>query len=145
MGHPASRPIDADSRLTNRWSLAMSNTVYGYDKVGNLTNVTYVSSHSLSYSYDNINELTSMSDGVGTTTFTYTPGQQLASETGPWTDDVVAYTYNDRLRTVLDLQQPDASEWVQNYGYDLATRMTTLTSPAGAFSCRCQSLIFVFF
>jgi RHS repeat-associated protein len=125
---------DADNRLTNRWSIAKGNTAYAYDNGGNLTNVTYVSSHSLSFGYDNINELTSMSDGVGTTTFTYTPGGQLASESGPRASDMVAYTYTDRLRTASALQQPYASEWSQTYGYDLAARMTTLTSPSGTFS-----------
>ena len=74
-----------------------------------------------------------MSDGIGTTTFTYTTGGQLASESGPWASDTVTYTYYDRLRTNMNLQQPSASAWVQSYGFDLAARMTSLTSPAGTF------------
>ncbi len=35
---------------------------------------------------------------------------------------------------MFDLQQPNASPWVQNYDYDMAYRMNGLTSPAGAFS-----------
>jgi RHS repeat-associated protein len=88
----------------------------------------------LKFAYDNINELIAMSDAVGTTAFTYTEGQQLASETGPWSDDAVNYTYYDRLRTVLNLEQPEAAAWVQDYSYDLAYRMTGITSPAGTFS-----------
>jgi len=125
---------DADNRLTNRWSLAKSNAVYAYDAVGDLTNVTYHTSQSLSFSYDAINELINMADGIGTTTFTYTPAGQLASESGPWASDNISYTYADRLRTALNLQQPNTSAWVQNYVFDLAYRMTGLTSPAGAFS-----------
>jgi RHS repeat-associated protein len=125
---------DADSRLINRWSLAMGNTVYAYDSVGNLTNVTYHSSHALTFSYDAMNRLTTMSDGIGTTTFTYTPIGQLASENGPWASDTVTYTYSGRLRTELTLQQPAASAWVENYAYDMAYRMTGLTSPAGSFT-----------
>lgn len=130
---------DANNRLTNRWSLAKSNTVYGYDSVGNLTGVSYAqavapTNKPLAFSYDNINELVSMADGIGTTTFSYTSGQQLASETGPWTSDAVAYTYSDRLRSVLNLQQPNASAWVQNYGYDSANRLNSIGSPAGTFS-----------
>jgi RHS repeat-associated protein len=125
---------DADNRLTNRWSLAMSNTVYAYDAVGNLTNVTYHSSHALSFSYDAMNQLTSMADGIGTTTFTYTSAGQLASESGPWPSDMVTYTYSDFLRTVLDLQQPNASDWIQTYAYDMAYRLTGITSPAGTFA-----------
>jgi YD repeat-containing protein len=32
------------------------------------------------------------------------------------------------------LQQPNASAWVQNYVYDMAAHMTSLTSPAGTFA-----------
>ena len=46
----------------------------------------------------------------------------------------MTYTYNNRLRSGLNLSQPNASDWVQSYGYDAARRMTILTSPAGAFS-----------
>ena len=60
------------------WSLAKTNTSYAYDAAGNLTNVSYPVSHGLTFGYDAINELTGMLDGVGTTTFSYTPGGQLA-------------------------------------------------------------------
>ena len=43
------------------------------------------------------------------------------------------YTYSDRLRTSLDLLQPNAGDWVQNYAYDAANRLQSTTSPAGAF------------
>jgi YD repeat-containing protein len=130
---------DDDNRLTSRWSVAMSNTAYAYDRVGNLTNVTYAgvssyTNHAVTNVYDAINELTSMSDAIGTTTFTYTQTGQLASESGPWASDTVNYSYTDRLRNVLNLEQPNASAWVQNYNYDMATRMTGITSPAGTFS-----------
>jgi RHS repeat-associated protein len=125
---------DADSRLTNRWSLARGNTGYGYDAVGNLTSVKYAVSHSLSFSYNAVNWMTSMADGTGTTTFTYTQVGQLASETGPWASDAVSYSYVDRLRSSLSLQQPYASAWVQSYGYDGANRMNSIASPVGTFT-----------
>jgi len=125
---------DADNRLTNRWSAQKGNTGYKYDAVGNLTNVVYPTSHALAFGYDADNRMTSMSDAVGTTSFTYTQTGQLASETGPWTNDAVAYTYVDRLRTELDLQQPNAADWIQTYVYDSANRMSGITSPAGTFN-----------
>jgi RHS repeat-associated protein len=36
--------------------------------------------------------------------------------------------------TVLDLQQPDSSDWIQTYAYDMAARMTGIASPAGTFT-----------
>ena len=35
---------------------------------------------------------------------------------------------------MLELQQPNAADWVQNYGYDAANRMNSLSSPAGTFT-----------
>jgi YD repeat-containing protein len=40
---------DADSRLTNRWSVEKSDTFYAYDPVGNLTNIDYPVSHDVSF------------------------------------------------------------------------------------------------
>jgi RHS repeat-associated protein len=124
---------DADNRLANRWSIQKSNTVYAYDAVGNLTSATYHTNHALAFSYNAMNWMTNMSDGIGTTAFTYTQTGQLQSESGPWASDTITYSYSDRLRTELDLQQPNASDWMQSYSYDAGNRLQTTTSPAGAF------------
>lgn len=125
---------DPDNRLTNRWSIQKGTTTYGYDNVGNLTSVQYPVNGNLSFSYNAMNWMTMMSDGIGTTTFNYTPAGQLASEIGPWASDTIAYTYSDRLRTAMSLEQPNASAWIQNYGYDSANRLEAITSPAGPFT-----------
>jgi RHS repeat-associated protein len=123
---------DPDNRLTNRWSAAKANTIYKYDPVGNLTNIAYPVSVTIALSYDPLNRLTNMVDAVGTTAFSYSQVGQLLSENGPWANDTVSYTYAQRLRTALSLSQPSGS-WSQSYGYDSARRLTSLTSPAGAF------------
>ena len=46
----------------------------------------------------------------------------------------MSYTYQNRLRTGLSLQAPNASAWTQSYGYDSARRLTNVVSPAGTFS-----------
>lgn len=125
---------DANDRLTNRWTPAKTNTFYKYDSAGNLTNIAYPVSSSISMSYDALNRVQTMVDGIGTTSYAFTSGGQLQSEDGPWASDTVTYTYQNRLRTGLNLQAPNASDWVQSYGYDGARRMGTLTSPAGTFS-----------
>ena len=129
---------DPNGRLTSRWTPAKGTTVYGYDPIGNLTNVDYsggtAPTPSISFAYDGLNRLVSMADGIGTTAFGWTDGDQLASETGPWPDDSISYTYANRLRNSLSLLQPNASPWMQNYSYDTEMRLTELTSPAGAFS-----------
>ena len=73
---------DANSRLTNRWSKAKTNTVYAYDGVGNLTNVNYPVSTDITYKYDALNRVTNMVDAAGTSVYAYTAGGQL------WTEDL---------------------------------------------------------
>lgn len=120
--------------LTNRWTPAQTNTFYAFDKIGNLTNVDYAASTDIRMSYDALNRLTNMVDAVGNTRYAYTAGGQLALEDGPWENDTVSYTYSHHLRTALSLQQPSAGSWAHSYGYDIAKRHTTITSPAGTFS-----------
>jgi RHS repeat-associated protein len=124
---------DPDNRLTNRWSVAKGTTTYRYDALGNPTNVTYPVSPAVSMSYDVLNRMTDMVDAVGTTRYTYDTVGELLSEDGPWSSDVVNYTYANRLRTGLSVSAPNASAWSQSYGYDAARRLTSITSPAGLF------------
>lgn len=120
-----------DGWVINRWTPEKGNTVYNYDGVGNVLSVVYPN-FTNSYAYDADNELTNMSDQVGTSAFSYTQVGQLASETGPWSNDVVAYLYSQQLRTNLTLSEPGSS-WSQAYNYDLGWRMTGVSSPAGTF------------
>jgi len=124
---------DPDNRLTNRCSAAKTNTVYHYDPVGNLTNIVYPVNTNIVLAYDALNRLTSMIDAVGTTSYGYDVAGQLLTEDGPWASDIVSYGYNNRLRTSLTLQAPNASPWTESYVYDAARRLQTLTSPAGSF------------
>jgi RHS repeat-associated protein len=125
---------DANSRLTNRWTPAKGATAYRYDVVGNLTNIVYPIGPAITLQYDVLNRLSTMVDAVGTTAYGYDAAGQLLSENGPWADDTVSYTYNNRLRASVSVLAPNVSPWVQSYGYDAAKRLTSVASPAGAFS-----------
>ena len=59
--------------------------------------------------------LTNMVDNVGATKFTWTAGNQLATEDGPWASDTVTNTYNNRFRSALSLQQPTGA-WTNGFG-----------------------------
>ena len=101
--------------LTNRTSAAKGTTVYQYDRVGNLTNVNYAVSLDIAMSYDVMNRLTNMVDAAGTTRFTYDTVGRVLSEDGPWENDTVSYTYQNRSRTGLRVSAPNASPWIQSY------------------------------
>lgn len=119
--------------MTNRWSVAKGSTTYGYDALGNLTGVQYPVSPPIALKYDVLNRLTNMVDAMGTTVYGYDAVGELTSETGPWPSDAVNYTYQNRLRTGLSVQTPGGTPWTQSYGYDLARRLKTISSPAGGF------------
>ena len=124
---------DPDSRLTNRWSAAKTNTYYRYDPVGNLTNIDYPVSPDISFAYDALNRVTSMVDAAGTTAYGYAAGGQLWTEDGPFASDTVTNYYFNRLRTNLSLAQP-TGVWTNRFVYDAAKRLTNVTSPAGSFA-----------
>src|SRR6266436_3368466 len=72
-----------------------------------------------------------MVDSGSTTKFTWTAGNQLATEDGPWASDTVTNTYNNRFRNALSLQQPTGA-WTNGFGFDEFARLTNVISPAGA-------------
>ncbi len=74
-----------------------------------------------------------MVDAAGTTVYSYTAGNQLLTEDGPFTSDTVTNTYVNRLRTALALQQPTGL-WTNGFSYDAARRLTNVTSQAGSFT-----------
>jgi hypothetical protein len=65
--------------------------------------------------------LTSMMDAVGTTVYSYTSGNQLLTEDGPFASDTVTNAYSNRLRNSLILQQPNGV-WTNAFSYDPATK-----------------------
>jgi RHS repeat-associated protein len=77
--------------------------------------------------------LTNMVDAAGTTKYTYTAGDQLLTEDGPFASDTVTNTYRNRLRVALSLQQPTGA-WTNGFAYDAARRLTNVVSQAGSFA-----------
>lgn len=125
---------DARGQLTNRWSLAKTNTYYAYDAVGNLTNVNYPVSPDVAFAFDKNSRLKTMVDGVGSSSYTYADFGALLTEDGPWSDDTVTYGYTSaRRRQSLAIALPAGPAWTQTYAYDSSGRLDDTTSPAGTF------------
>jgi len=129
---------DADGRLSYRWQAGNVVTTYGYDAVGNLTSVVYPTDTGLNciFQYDGLNRLTNMLDAVATNAFTWSDGDQLLSEAGPWPASQTTYAYNNRLPASLSLAQSNAGPWTQTYLYDEFGRLTNVTSAAASFGYR---------
>jgi len=129
---------DADGRVTAHWTPAGGLTYYSYDANGNPLAVTYSSGTSITAAYDSLNRITSMSDAVGSSTFTYQNfgafQGALATEDGPWVNDSVLHSYSNRLLQEMSLLQPGPSPWNETYGYDSLQRLTSINSTtAGTF------------
>ena len=119
---------DANSWVQSRWTPEKGTIVFVRDLVGRVRTNSYPSNPQVIFSYDSAGQLTTMSDGLGTTTFTYSPTGQPRTESGLWANDTVNRSYNNRLRSSLIL-----GSWNTTYGFDSAHRLRSLVSGSGAF------------
>lgn len=127
--------FDPNGRATNRWTAAKGNTAYIFDAAGNVLTINYPLSPSINFSYDSLNRVTNRTDAVGTNVFTYNAANQLLTEDAPWASDTISYAYQNRLRSSMSLSQPSGT-WTNGYLYDVANRLTNITSQAGSFGYR---------
>ena len=79
--------------------------------------------------------LASMTDGLGTTNYSYTPvgalgGLQLSSIDGPYSNDVIGLTY-DTLGRLAGRNIPGGNE---TFGYDPISRLISHGTPLGSFT-----------
>jgi len=118
-------------------------TTYGYNSDDTVSAIGYYSNQStpgVSYTYDPAyRRLTSMTDGTGTTTYSYYPvsslgANQLESVTSPVAGtsntDTVSYSY-DALNRVVGMSVDGAA---QSGGYDAASRVTSASNSLDSFA-----------
>jgi RHS repeat-associated protein len=163
-GQTAANTAGATSRLKSMTDALNQTTTYGYFADDDLKQITYTNAvhttPNVSFLYDpNYNRLTSMTDGTGTTTYSYyqitaTPplgAGQLQTVDGPLANDAITYGYDELERVVSrsvngvassvtydSLGRLDASDNILGHFsrvYDAAAHVTprlqTLTLPNG--------------
>jgi len=133
------------SRLKSVTDEKLQSKIYSYNRDDTTASIAYantqVATPGVTFAYDpNYNRLLSMTDGIGTTAYTYnpvpasgtvTPGaNQVAQVTGPWPNSTVAYSY-DPLGRVLSRS---INGTAQTVSYDVLGRVPTITNALGAFN-----------
>ena len=114
--------------------------LFTYDHANETTAISYTNpvnpTPNVTFAYDAyFPRITAMTDGVGTTTFQYQPmgssgALKLALETGPYTNNGVAYQY-DALGRVIARTVDTSTE---TFGYDALGRMVSHVNPLGSFT-----------
>jgi RHS repeat-associated protein len=118
-------------------------TSYTYFLDDKVQQVSYVNAEiatpAVGFTYDTVDgRLATMTDGTGTTTYTYHPvatppglgAGQLASVDGPLANDTIGYSYDELGRVTSRTLNGVTTTWA----YDALGRLTTLTDPIGSFT-----------
>jgi RHS repeat-associated protein len=116
----------------------MKNYSYGLDD--RLSGITYINAANptpnVIFGYDPyFPRLTSMVDGTGTTSYTYTPigsdgALQLASEQGPFGNDTISYGYDPLGR----MSARNIAGGNEAFAYDAISRPISHSTPLGVFT-----------
>jgi RHS repeat-associated protein len=122
---------DPVGRLWTKTDRKNVTTTFTYDSFGRLTGKTYSNGESaVSYTYDAADRMLTAVNGVDTLTWTYDLSGQVLTEASTKNSSAVAYTYDaagNRLELTLD------GTLFVSYGYDDASRLTTITRGSNVF------------
>jgi len=124
LGHTWTYSYDAVGNLASLLDANGSTTSYGYDANNQLALINYPAPDAdVSFAYDANGQRSSMTDGVGTTTWTYDDLGRPTAINDPFNDSV-GYAY-DSVGNRTQLTYPDSK--VVNYSYDAANRLSSVT------------------
>jgi len=98
-----------------------------YDAAGQLITQTFIDGTSIGFGYDEVGRRTSMTDGSGTTSYTYDPAGNLTSVTYP-DASAISYAYDDAGRR-SQVTYPDNS--TVTYTYNDNGQVLTATHSTG--------------
>ncbi len=122
--HKTKKTYDAAGNLATSTDAAGRTTTYSYNKENQLTKISYseAGEHTVEYEYTPDGQLSSMSDGTGTTSYTYDQLGRL-TETKDGHGDVVGYGY-DLANEITSITYPNGK--TVKDGYDKAGRLTSV-------------------
>lgn len=114
---------------------------------GNLESIDYSAANTPDESFmygDWYDRLTSMTDGIGTTSFVYHPtdgatngGGLIARVDGPFTDDTIKYTYDElqrlQKREIVDDATFSVASYSEEYVFDARSRVEDIINDLGTF------------
>lgn len=125
---------DSRGRLSTMVDRKNITTTYTYDNLGRLTGKSFTNdptnTPAFSYTYDVAGRMLTAQNGTDTLTWTYNLAGELLSEQSVKNSSTVVYTYDNggnRLTVSLD------GNLFVTYGYDDASRLTTITRGANVF------------
>ena len=128
---------DNYGRLREKEDTRGNKEQYAYDSAGRVETVTLVpyggTSVDIDYTYNSDDTVATVTDEVGTTTYTYTTGRQISNVAYNWsasglsTTQNVAYTYNvDGTLDTLTWKNGTTTVASWEYGYEGAGRVTSI-------------------
>ncbi len=142
-GSEVSYAYDNTGRLTHMIDEKAQATLFTWNRDDTLRAIAYgnaaVPTPGVSFAYDaNYQRITSMTDGTGTTRYSYNPilttpalgAGALASVDGPLPNDTIAYAYDELGRAVFRAINGVGGA----IGYDAGGRLVSLTNVLGAFT-----------
>ncbi len=126
---------DPASQLIRSYDARGQVTKQVYNPDGQLWGIDYPnqdeSSSDVGFDYDNLGRLAVMSDGLGTTTWSYDNLGRVLGEDGPWGGDTVTYTYDEQgRRKTSGISGSNTS----TYNYDSLGRLSYLSAAAGTWN-----------
>ncbi len=122
---------DDAGRLVTKTDRKLVTTTYRYDDVGRLAGKTYSDGTApVNYTYDAVGNLKTAANDVDTLTWAYDLAGQALTEQSAKNGTTVAYSFDeDGNRLTLSLN----GTLFVSYGYDDASRLTTITRSANVF------------
>ena len=120
---------DPAGQLTSKTDSALRKTTFGYDAVGQRSTISYSDAKTpdVSYTYTNLGQRDTMTDGTGTSTYTYDWLGRLTGQTNG-AGQATSFAY-DLAGHLTALTYPNGK--VVTRGYDNAGRLRTVTDWLG--------------